>query len=205
METGWKEELVCEFTSPDGPRATHARGLLIASSLTILKEAGYYARYLEGLATVWRDAVLLATAFSWVPMEAAQAHYEACDELALDAGELEAVGDRVATRFSETFIGTLARATRSAGIEAPWIALRSLPRIWGRMYQGGAVRVVRTGPKDAFVQMSGVPLASSQYFRAASLGYCRGVAGLFVRGLYLRSVPRGQSTPDTLALRASWV
>ena len=197
-------ETVCDHRSEAGPYVTHARGTLLASSLETLKQAGHYERYREALPASLHDQVLYVLAHSWVPIELAVAHYEACDALALGAEELDNIGKLVAERLANTFLTTLVRAARDAGIDAPFIALRSQGRIWDRLYMGGGVKILRLGPKDAFGEFYGLPLSQIPYFRQAFCAYYRALAQMFTRRAYVNIVRAVDPQPTTLALRGSW-
>lgn len=202
---GWDDEVLCDHRSAGGRAVTHVRGTLLVSSLQVLKEAGRYERYLRELPEQWHEPVLFAIALSWVPVEVAIAHYAACDALALSDRELGTIGELVAGRLAETFLGSILQAARGAGVDAPWIALRAQPRIWDRIYQGGGVKVWRTGPKDAKAEFYGLPLTQFHYFRIAYCGYYRGLANLFVRSAYVKATRAEEPKPDTFAIAASWV
>jgi hypothetical protein len=197
-------ETICDHQSEGGPNVTHVRGTLLVASIETLKNAGHYERYLSLLAAPFREVLPFTLAHSWVPLELAMAHYGACDALALSEAELERIGELVATRFAETFLGTLLRATRNAGVDAPWIALRAQGRMWDRLYIGGHVRITRTGPKDALGEFQGLPLSQFPYFRSAYRAYYRGIAHMFVRTAYVQIARRRDAPANTLTLTASW-
>jgi hypothetical protein len=198
------EDTICDHQSEGGPNVTHVRGTLLVASMETLKSAGHYERYLSLLAAPVRESLPFTLALSWVPVELAMAHYAACDGLALSEAELEGIGELVATRFADTFLGTLLRATRNAGVDAPWIAMRAQGRMWDRLYMGGRVRITRTGPKDALGEFQGIPLAHYPYFRSAYRAYYGGIARLFVRTAYVKVARSRDGSPSTLTLTASW-
>jgi len=199
------DEVVCDHQSAGGPRVTQVRGTLLVSSLQTLRDAGHYERYLEQLAEPYREQVLYAIALSWVPVEVAIAHYAACDALSLPDHELDNIGQLVAARLAETFLSSILQASRGAGIDAPWVALRSQARVWDRIYVGGGVKVWRAGPKDAVAEFYGLPLAQFHYFRVAYCSYYRGLANMFVRSAHVKPIRAQKPRPDTLAIMGSWV
>lgn len=200
-------ELLSEYQSTTSALVTEVRGSLIASSIQVLKEAGHFEAYRARLRTSHRDRVLETAPMGFAALDIAKAHYEACDALELDGTEIGRLGVIVAQRYSDTVFGTLLRTSRRAGIDAPWVALRSLGRIWERMFVGGAMIVQRTGPKDALIEECGNPLSEFRYYKTAHLGWIQSIGDLFVRKLYVRYVrpPRAQQTPFTVAIGASWV
>ena len=56
----------------------------------------------------------------------------------------------VSVQVQATFLGTLAKMGRSAGV-TPWTGLVHFQRLWDRVLDGGGVAVYRVGPKDARV------------------------------------------------------
>jgi hypothetical protein len=198
-------ECICDHKSEAGPTVTHVRGTLIASSLQTLKELGHFDRYREQVAREHYEAIAYAIAMSWLPVELAMAHYRACDALALSDVELARIGNSVSKRYADSFFGTMLRTSRKAGIEGPWLALRSQGRIWDRVYQGGEISIYRTGPKDAYSEQRGLPLAEIPYFRHAYLAWFSALGELLVRKLHLRLVRPREPHPHTIAFAGSWV
>lgn len=187
------------------PNVTHVKGLVLANSLEVLKQSGHFERYRGLLAEPFHDAVLYAIAASWVPIEAAVAHYEACDQLMLSDAELEQSGTRIAQRVAETFLGTVFRTTRKAGMESFWFVVKQSDRFWERAYQGGGCTVIQTGPKDVIVEWHGLPLVKSRHFRVAQRFYTRGLASLFCSRAFVKTVPPRTPHPHRLATSISWV
>jgi hypothetical protein len=143
-------------------------------------------------------------AMAWIPMELAMAHYRACDAAGVDASELDRIAAGLTQRYASSIVGTLLRTARQAGVDGPWFALSSLGRAWDRAFQGGAIRVYRTGPKDAYCEELGLPLARFSYFRLAHIRWIKAMRDSVVRRSYLRLVPGSPANPDTLAFTASW-
>lgn len=198
-------DVVCDHQSAGGPTVTHVRGTVIANSLSTLREAGLYERYLALLPASSHEAVLLSLASSWLPVEVAVAHYEACEQLGLGAAELTEIGERLATRYAGTLIATLLQSSRAAGVDAPWVGLRAQGRIWDRMYVGGGAKIYRLGPKDALGEFYGLPLVRFRYFRAAFCAYYQGLATLVVKRAYVKPMRPLSDRPDTFAIGGSWV
>jgi hypothetical protein len=195
---------IVDHRSQQGARVVHVRGTLIASSLQALREFGYFDRYLGVLPSDKREEVLFCVANSWLPLETAMTHYQACDAMGLSDAELVAVGEAVSTRIMGSFLGTLLRSGQSLGATpTPWIPLKQYGRVCDRLLEGGVHHVDETGPKDAVVETLGVPMFRYRYFRVATLGIMRGAAGVFTKACYVKEIP----VRDAETIRASmrWV
>lgn len=200
---GRGEEFFVEWTSPPGTPLTHVRSTLLSSSLQTLKKRGHYEDYIVHLPEEHHEAVLMTLAATWLDAEHGLAHYRACDALSLPKKELEVIGNAVGERIQSTFLGTLARGARGAGV-SPWLPLGQINKIWERLFQGGAVRVIKTGPKDARVEVRECPLAGIPYFRVAFVGVIHGAAAVFTKRALVRELPR-LCGPNKLAFQLSWV
>jgi hypothetical protein len=199
------QRVLLDHSSSNGPVMRNVRGSLIASSLQTLRELGYYERYLTKLPEQYREPVLFSVASSWLPLEVAEAHYQACDDLALDDGEIVAIGEAVSKRIMGTFLGTMLRAGRNFGAApTPWLVLCQYHRVCERILDGGKFMVTELGPKDAVVQTRGLPLFRSRYFRTATLGMFRGGVGVFAKSCFAREVAE-RSTRDSLTVSLRWV
>lgn len=197
--------ILIDHLHPEQSSVTHVKGLILVNSLDNLKRAGQFERYQVLLPEAHREAVLYAIAASWVPIAAAVAHYEACDQLMLSDAELERTGTLVAQRIAETFLGTLFRSTRKAGMEAYWFVVKQSDRLWERAYQGGGCTVIQTGPKDVTVEWHGLPLVTSRHFRVAQRYYSRALASLFCSRAFVNTVRPRVAHPHRLATAVSWV
>src|SRR4030095_11345767 len=106
---------------------------------------------------------------TWIPIEAALAHYHACEALELSEQEQLGMGTAVGDRLQGTFLSTIARTGKNLGA-TPWIILMNLDRLWDRTFQGGGCACYKLSPKDARCELLGLPLASVPYFRNAYRG-----------------------------------
>jgi hypothetical protein len=199
-----ERRVLLSHTSPGGPSAKHVRGSLIASSLQTLREVGLYDRYLKRLPATFRDDVLFALASSWLPMAAAEAHYQACEELELDELQMSSLGETVSKRIMGTYLGTLVRSGRGIGPLSPWLVLHQYHRVCERIVDGGVFIVTETGPKDALVETRGLPLFQFRYFRKAALGIFRGASLMFAKSCHARELPAANKR-DQLIVGLSWV
>jgi hypothetical protein len=69
---------------------------------------------------------------------------------------------------------------------------------------GGGIRVLKLGPKEARIDVFGCPLFKSQYFRGACRGLVQNLIELVCQKAYAHEHPIGD--PETsLSLRMQWV
>jgi len=198
-------EVIVEHVSSLGPTATHMRGTLLVNSHENLRTLGLFEAYTAALSPRHREPIMYAIAASWIPMEVALAHYEACDSLALDPAQFAKLGELMAMRVTDTFLSSALRTTRNAGIESVWLALQHNDRLWDRMYMGGGVTVVRTGPKDLLHETHGLPLVTSRYWRSAYVHYVTAFTNLFTRASYVKAVRASAPDPHRIAVAISFV
>lgn len=195
--------VLLDHTSTNGVAVRQVRGSLLASSLQTLRELGYYERYVTHLPEKFRESVLFALASSWLPVEVAEAHYQACDDLQLDEAQIVAMGEAVSKRIMGTFLATMLRSGRSLGATpTPWLVLCQYHRVCERIMDGGRFMVTQLGPKDAVVQTRGLPLFCFRYFRVATLGMFRSGVNVFARSCFARELIASR---DTLTVSLRWV
>jgi hypothetical protein len=195
----------CLIAAPAGVRAvTDVRSTLLQSSIGTLRNRGYYERYLTLLSPTYRDSILGTIAPEWMPLEAAIAHYDACQRLELSSAELVHLGEDVGSRIQGTFIGTIVRKARTIGL-TPWVPLAQFQRLWERLMQGGGIALYRTGPKDARIEVYQLPLARFPYFRSAFCGVI--ASGIKIGSGRAVTVRTGddRNAEAKLVFRASWV
>jgi hypothetical protein len=184
--------------------ATHVRSTLIQSSLNSLKDAGHFDRYVRLLDPIHVEAVLHTLAPTWLPLEVGVAHYGACDALRLDAMQLREIGERVGDRIQGTFLKTLTRGVRAAGI-TPWTLLNHFDRLWCRLFQGGSVELTRKGPKDVTIEVRSAVIPRFEYFRVGFSGVVRaGFKFVGVKNPYVNIV-RWNERKDEFTMHAAWV
>jgi hypothetical protein len=194
-------KVVLEWTSTAGADVTHVRSTLIQSSLAGLRDRGLFDAYLEKLDPKVRDAILLNLAPSWMPIALGVEHYRACDALQLSESALQEIGEAAAQRVMGTFLGTLVRSSRVAGT-SPWIVCKSYATLWQRLWQGGSIRVLEEGPKDAVLVGMGSPCGQYRYFQVAYCGVVKGALGMFSRSVHVTARP---NRAGQLIAAASWV
>lgn len=178
------------------------RSTLILSSLHSLRARGLLDRYVQRVAPGPRETLLAAVAGTWLPVDAALAHYEACGALGLDVGQQLEIAMEVGRHVNGTFLGTMLRLARSVGV-TPWSALAQSARLHQRLFLGGGISVTRRSDKDADVLLVCNPLCGLEYFRVG----VRGVYQAALQPLCQRVATYEQRTHRgrTMSLRISWV
>jgi hypothetical protein len=190
---------------PDPPeRATAVRGTVLLSSQGSLREGNHYERYV-GLIEPAHRGVLIdgIVPNTWVPIEHAMAHYRACEALGLSTAQVQAAGAGTGGRINSVFIKSIIRL--ATGAVEPWFAWGLAQRIWSRAWQGSAVGVRRTGPKDARVDVVGFPCAAIPYVRVSLGAFFAKNTELFCKHAVARSVRPDSDPAEALSYVVSWV
>jgi hypothetical protein len=199
------EDVFLSFPAPAEalPAVSHCKSTLLVSSLRVLRERGYFEQYRDRLDPQFHDAVLSTVAGVWVPIAAAVAHYRAVDSLGLTAREQASLGAAASERLGKSVFATIATLAKTSGV-TPWTGLRHFQRFFERFFVGGGTQVLKLGPKDARIDIVGLPLLDIPYFVN---GYRVLIETLgvpfFCQKLYVTIVPRFE--PGSVAFRASWV
>ncbi|MET0341016.1 MAG: hypothetical protein ABW252_08435 [Polyangiales bacterium] len=200
-----KQEIVLSYRSEVGPTVTHVRGGLVMSTLDYLKSAGHFDQYVEALDPQYRDKVLFALAASWLPVDVMMAHCAAIDRLKPTRAMQQEGGQSVGKQFGTLIYSALVKASKSVGNDFAWTVLKQSGRFMQRVYQGGGCTVIRTGPKDALIEMHGLPMVTSPCFRAAHQVYLGTLFRLTTTASYVKpAVPR-ERHPHCIATTFSWV
>lgn len=186
------------------PALTGVRSTLIQSSLNTLRKRGHFERYAGLVAAQHRATLLESLAPEWLSPQAAAAHYAACDALSLSAHELVEIGETVGDRIQGTFVGTLVRRARTVGLN-PWVMVPQFERLRERLLQGGAMEVIKVGPKDCTVDMRELSLCQYDYFRAAFCGVLAAVLKLGAGKAVSVRVASASGFTRRCLYRASWV
>jgi len=196
--------LIADHTGADGAVAHSVRGSLIASSLQTLRELGHYDRYIACLPAEFHEQVLFCLASSWLPVEAAMAHYAACDAMELSESELVMIGENVSQRIMGTFLGTMLRSSRTFGASpTPWVPFKQYGRIIDRVLSGGVHRIYELGPKDALIEHAGIRMLRYRYFRSGILGIVRGGVSMFAKTCYVKE--QLGAPADAIRISVRWV
>jgi hypothetical protein len=184
------------------PVASHVRGTVLVSSQRGLKTRGFFDAYQQVVAPEHRDALAIVLASSWIPMEVALAHYNACEALALPDSIVHAIGYESGQFIYSSTLAIVARGSRQLGA-SPWAILANLDRFLARSFQGSAYEVVERAPKEAEVRWYGQPCVDVPYFRRAFGAFILGCIAPFCRTAYDRHM--GAPLRGACAYRFSWV
>jgi hypothetical protein len=172
------------------------------SAIQAVRAHGIFDRYMTELAPQAREDLLSLVAGVWIPLELAVTHYGALDRLNLDRAVIEAIGGDVANRVNKSFLSTIVRASRGAGV-TPWTLLKQSQRFRELSWRGSDVAVFNLGPKEARFEWVGQPLAGVPYFVTSFGGYLRALCGLFCTKAYAR-LERGFPRGESIQYRVSW-
>jgi hypothetical protein len=180
------------------------RSTVVISGIAVLRSRGLFDAYAARLVPAARDVIVSSVAGTWLPVDAGMAHFAAIDELDLGPEASYEIGAASGKRFGATVWGTLVRVATAAGGADPWVVLGAYDRLFVRSFQGGGFVVRQLGPKDATVEIQGVPFSRYAYFRNAFRGAHAGPLGLFSTTVYVREVP-GTIRTNGFTVRISWV
>jgi hypothetical protein len=193
--------VVLPFPAHVGP-LRELRSTVIVGSITVLRAAGHFERYEASLPAEARQALLHPVAGAWVPLELGLTHYTACDALGLAPDEATAAGRAIFDRLRGTLLGTMVRMAQGVGA-TPWTVLPHIQRFWDRVYKGGGLQVVKTGPKEARAEAIQVRVCDSPYYRYALCGVLQGVLGLCSQKAYVSVLAERRAAG--VAYRLQWV
>jgi hypothetical protein len=177
------------------------RGTVLLSSMFALRELGLFDDYRKRLADAAASDVLGVMAGAWAPLETAFAHYRACEAIGLNPSTQLEIGKIAGKRACGAMLGTAVRFSRFAGA-TPWTLMRGGDRIWKRAYDGGGMRILRVGDRDALVETYKNPLLLELAFcRNSFRGFCVALYGLVSDQISMREA---RVTRDQVDFRATW-
>jgi hypothetical protein len=139
-----------------------------------------------------------------VDVELALAHYHACDGLGLSTNEIDAIGQQVGDHLQSVLVALGARTARAAGLDVRH-AVVAFEKLFPRVFQGGSLGVIQTGPKDVMVELKSVRLTSSYYFRTAYVGHLRAAARFVGARAFYAKPARLDPLSDTFIVSVAWV
>ncbi len=183
--------------------AKQVRSTLINGSLRSLRLRGLETEYFARLPKPYADEIRALVPGVWVPVEVAIAHYTALDGIPLSHDERVAYGGEVSAHIQASFLGTVAKMATGMGV-TPWTGLAQAERLWDRLAVGGAVQVVKVGPKEARFEAAGLALLGIGHFRVGFRGFVCAGCELFARKVYGVDIARLCSA-STVGYRLSWV
>jgi hypothetical protein len=194
------EEVILPPTSPP-VHARHARSTVLLGSFEALRASGRFDEYVGHLAPEHKDALLQAVAGTWIPMDAAVAHYAACDKLAVSHEQAFANGRTNFDKTGGALLGTVIRMAKTAGV-TPWTLYPQFQRFWERAYDGGSVSIYKLGPKEARFEITHLVLLESPYYRIVLRGLVTRVIELFCTKAYIAERRHGSAS---VTWRVQWV
>lgn len=199
------EEVVLPFRLVNGltPMATSVRTTLLTTSFQALKSRGFEAAYFDALPPEDHQSIRALVPAMWVPIAIGEAHYASIDRLLLPTTVAADIGDEVTTRMQRSSLSHMIRMAQATGV-TPWTGLLHLQTIMARIFIGGTVEVKKLGPKEARIEIRGVPLVRYAYFRNAWRGMFHTSAKLFCTVAYFRHLPNEGGHPTSFVLRMSW-
>jgi hypothetical protein len=181
--------------------AAQVRSILLLNSVRTLREAGLFDNYCQCLSAVSRTALSELVPGQWAGIELAAEHYEALDALGLLPSTARELAETAADWLHRNYLAPLWRSARADTV-TPWSAIALCDRIWSRLFTGGAAASWQVGPREALLEIHGIPLAHSANFRALFVAIHRLSLLMFARVVVVRELPA--PTPQTLAFRATW-
>jgi hypothetical protein len=188
----------------DAMPVSYVRSTLLQSSLATLRRLELIDKWRRLIAPEIGRELEEAIAPAWIDAELAVAHYRACDGLGLGAQEIDAIGQQVGDHLQNVLVAFGARAARTAGLDVRH-AVMAFEKLFSRVFQGGSLSVIQTGPKDVLVELKGMRLTCSFYFRTAYMGHLKAATKFVgVRACYVKSA-RVDSLSDTFIVAVSWV
>jgi hypothetical protein len=184
-------------------RVTEFKSTLLVSSLQSLRDRDLFDRYRAFLPDAEAEPILTAVAGLWLPIGVGVTHYTAANSLGLPHLEISRNGGVIGERIQSTLLGTVARLAQTGGV-TPWTVLASFQRLFERIFRGGGgTRVIKLGPKEARIEIVGLPLAAIPYFRAGFQGMIKAGGELFCTRAYITEVPK-LCTALTIGYRCAW-
>jgi hypothetical protein len=160
-------------------------------------------KYLSKLPEEHHFTIRSTPVHEWLPAEVVVAHYAALDALALAEEEVLAIGSSVVIHGHGKAIEVALRVIPSAVLNV-FSVLTKADRLWDRAFDGGALAIFRLGPKEARIDIIGLPFAHLTYPRLAIRGVITGVLRLLVKTVYVNDVTTF-STGNMLSYSISWV
>jgi len=195
------EEVILPMPSPVVV-ARHARSTILMASVGSIRDLGRFDEYVVHLPEAHRELLLDAVAAVWIPIDVAFSHYSACDALNLPVDQQVQNGRVIFDKNRGTLLGTVVRMATQSGM-TPWNVFPHLQRFWERAYDGGGVRIVKLGPKEARLELVAVRVTDSRYYRNALRGLVMAVTEMFCRKAYATETP-GQRGAGTVSYRVQW-
>lgn len=193
-------EIVVEHVSSRGAVATAVRGTLVISALEGLRAQRALEPLLTELPSALHEELLSASPLRWVPMAQLVELCLAVDRLRLTDRQLAEIGGAAASSIAATVLSTI---LRTAGA-SPWTIVSNVDRLWDRFYEGGGITVMRLGPKDACIELSGMPHAVTRYCRATTQAFFQALTAKLARSVQAMPTRPRTVSPLSFAFTLSW-
>jgi hypothetical protein len=204
MASPEREVLVAYPTRSKRPEPVKRyRSTLLCSGIAVFRERGLFDRYAAQLDPETRDTLVNAVAGVWLPASVATSHFAAVDTLGLTADEAFEIGEASGKRIQGSVLHALIHMAAGT-VATPWTVLNAYERLWVRVFDGGGFTIVKAGPKEAILELHGLPVARFAYFRNAFRGANSVGLRMFASMVYVREVKRTRAS-DGLTLRIAWV
>ena len=156
-------EIVIPHDLTRGP-VRAVRRMLVHSSIAEIQQLGLYDEYLSKIDKPTLERIHELIGPGWMPVELAQAHYEACNRLSLSDEQIRATGMRAGEKMgSQLIVG--AQISSVAGERA------AFSRMGRRLHEGGSTQYVKLGPQKLIIEHLGNPLFAERYYRIAHGGF----------------------------------
>ncbi len=197
------EELIVDVRA--GAPVTAMRSTVLVALRGAFREAGLFEAYEAKLDPRVAGELTHMVAATWVPLDLVNAHYAASDALALPTRDQIALGGAAAERILTALLGTALRIAASAGT-TPWGFIAQIGRFWGRGYAGGGIRVIKHGPKEAYVVILDNSIHHlSPFARHSFVGVASVVFKPFCMRFLMRVDAVAEKPDDTVRYLAQWV
>lgn len=185
-----------------GP-VTAVKAMLLQFSLAQLENHGYLDRYVSSMGQDKLQHLRTLAAMDWVPVALVLEHYGACDQLCLTRAEVARIAGPVGADVERRSYVSHAKKARPDDFNL-WTETPALHRMWGRLYQGGSVQVVRLGDHAWRFEQRGFPMNCFAYFRHGQLAVIESAVhslGVVVRQHQVISY---DAAIDELVMRMTW-
>jgi hypothetical protein len=179
------------------------RGTLLVSSRAQLRRAGLFEAYRCHLSESARTTLDGSIAASWIPIDIAHAHFAAVDALDLLESDILAFTRLAGEQQHHVFLSTALRLVRATGL-TPWTALPAFSKIWDRVFEGGALGIQQTGPKDARVIVAAHPLLRHRCHRIGARSHIELALSFCAKHAYVREAAYDRRN-ETMTLTARWL
>jgi hypothetical protein len=193
-------ELLTPLPEPVLP-LSRVRSTLVVASVSTIRRLGHFDLYSRALPDAHRAVLSEAVAGTWLTVESALAHYEACDALGLSEQQQVTIGRSVGEQIRGTLTGAMVSVSKHGGV-TPWSLVAVMPRVWGRVFEGSALGIWKLGPKEIRLDALEMPLFGSRYFRNAFRGQAMVALDLFCTKSYVVDLHAAKS--GAYSFRGQW-